>query len=91
MRKIHIFVETGEVRVPQKGEYVIDNDKDGNVYMVKDEHWFNDYSILTRHVIENDGGINIYCSATLITIPAVKTKVKKWRWAYPVPCDISVS
>lgn len=88
MRKAYLFVETGETRKAKDGEYVLFDEKDGDIYRATD--FTSEYPILTRHEIEIPEGANMMTIQTRGTcntppalhfpIPRPKKMVKKWQW-----------
>lgn len=91
--KAYLFIETGEVRRPKDGEWVIF--EDGDFVLNIDDDYIAKYPIVTRHEIEIpegannatvafqrvDGCLRGSISHVEIPIPRPKKKVKKWRWA----------
>ena len=87
--KAYVFIETGEVKIPVKGEYVRE---DNCIYLTNRDHCHGALPILTRHEIriqEKTTALNItpMIEATMmhmqeqyVPIPQPKKKVKKWRW-----------
>ena len=86
--KAYVFIETGEVKIPVKGEYVRE---DNCIYLTNRDHCHGALPILTRHEIriqEKTTALNItpMIEATMmhmqeqyVPIPQPK-KVKKWQY-----------
>lgn len=88
--KAYLFIETGEVREPQTGEWGIDDD--GWIVPWNDDSADEKETILTRHEIEinpladiltvsqGNKGVPLCIEWKEIPIPRPKKKVTRWKW-----------
>lgn len=87
--KAYLFIETGEVKKPKKGEWVLD--LDGEISLGYDNDYEPKFPILTRHEIDiPEGALCLKMWANngdryedkIADIPLTHPKkmVKKWRW-----------
>jgi len=95
MTRAYLFIETGEVRCPEEGEWGLDFEGD----VICAPHSTGDFHILTRHEIEinpladiltvsqGNKGVPLCIEWKEIPIPRPKKKVKKWQWLFRTDID----
>lgn len=84
--KAYVFIETGEVKIPVKGEWVVE---DNCIYLTNRDHCHGALPILARHEIPIPEGAKILhywldsiidADVTHINLPRPKKKVKRYRF-----------